>query len=67
MQSISKWISFTFMLTLILCLSAVTALAANGTLAGKVTISGTSTTIKGAALTVVGTPGAYTATSSNSG
>jgi len=67
MHTITRWLKLVISITLGLCLSTGTVFAANGTLAGKVTVSGTSTTIKGAAITVVGAPGTYTATSSNSG
>ncbi|MBI5557155.1 MAG: carboxypeptidase regulatory-like domain-containing protein [Deltaproteobacteria bacterium] len=49
------------------CFFTATALAANGTLTGKVTIFGTTTAIASAEITAVGAPGTFTATSDAKG
>lgn len=67
MYKIVRWLKLVISITLGLCLTAVPALAANGTLTGKVTISGASTAISGAKITAVGTAGTFFATSDSKG
>lgn len=67
MYTISRWLKLVIAITLGICLGTGTALAAAGTLTGKITVAGTSTAIPGATITAVGTPGTFTATSNSSG
>ncbi|RII26028.1 MAG: hypothetical protein CXR30_17865 [Geobacter sp.] len=67
MHALTRWLKLVISITLGLCLGTGTALAANGTLTGKITITGTSTAIAGAKITAVGPPGTYTATSDSKG
>jgi hypothetical protein len=67
MKKTTRWLNLILGMLLGFCLCTGTALAANGTLTGKVTIFGTTTAITGATITVVGTPGAFTATSDAKG
>ena len=67
MNMITKWLKLVIGITLGLCISTGTALAANGTLTGKVTISGATTAIAGATITAVGTTGTFRAVSDATG
>ena len=67
MINITGWLKLVISITLGICCATGTAVAANGTLTGKVTISGTSTVIAGAKITAVGSPGTFTATSDSKG
>lgn len=62
-MKMTRWLTLIMGMVLGICFLAETALAANGTLTGKVTISGTTTAIAGAQITAVGTTGTFTATS----
>ncbi|MSM38301.1 MAG: hypothetical protein GJT30_01580 [Geobacter sp.] len=67
MSNTRSWFGIIGFVLALLCITASPGSAANGTLAGKITISGTSTSIKGATVTAVATTGTYSGTSSNSG
>ena len=63
----TKWLGLFALMLLHLYLGTGQALAANGTLTGKVTISGTTTVIGGATVMAAGTTGTFTATTNSSG
>lgn len=63
----TRWLSLIAVMVLGLCLSPGEAMAATGTLTGKVTISGTTTVIGGATVTAATSSGSFTATTNSSG
>ena len=56
MNRLVKWITLVMYLTCSIFIMSGTGHAANGTLTGKVTVSGTTTAIAGATITAVGPP-----------
>ncbi len=66
-KNISRWFAILFCLVSSLFLMNGSSYAANGTLSGKVTISGTKTTIPGATIKAVGSTGTFTTTSTSTG
>ena len=66
-NNVTRWIVMFLGLVSTLFLTNVCCHAANGTLTGKVTISGSKTAIPGATITAVASTGTYTTTSSSTG
>ncbi|MSM38299.1 MAG: hypothetical protein GJT30_01570 [Geobacter sp.] len=66
-KNISRWITILLSLVGTLLLTGVCSYAANGTMTGKVTISGSKTAIPGATIKAVASTGTYTATSTSTG
>lgn len=62
-----RWPSLFFIMVLGFCLGTGAAIAADGTLAGKVTIAGSSTGIAGATVTAAGSAGTFSATTNAKG